>query len=90
MPIILLRFSDDRHAPPIKKSKNDDEEEEDLNDANYDEVWSIIRKKGYRYLFVFLRKVEIPGQFWTVFLKINIINACPVIRLCGRLGFDWF
>lgn len=31
-------FSDDRHAPPIKKSKNDDEEEEDLNDANYDEV----------------------------------------------------
>ena len=30
-------YSDDRHAPPTKKSK-DEEEEEDLNDANYDEV----------------------------------------------------
>lgn len=32
--------SEDRHAPPIKKSKKDQEEdeEEDLNDANYDEV----------------------------------------------------
>lgn len=59
--IILLCFSDDRYVLFIKKSKNDDEEEEDLNDVNYDEVWFIIRKKGYRYLFVFLRKVEIFG-----------------------------
>ncbi|XP_033726483.1 pre-mRNA-processing factor 6-like [Pecten maximus] len=30
-------ISDDRHAPPVKKSKNDEEEEEDLNEANFDE-----------------------------------------------------
>lgn len=51
--IILLCFSDDCYVLFIKKSKNDDEEEEDLNDVNYDEVWFIIRRKGYRYLFVF-------------------------------------
>lgn len=46
-------FSDDCYVLFIKKSKNDDEEEEDLNDVNYDEVWFIIRRKGYRYLYVF-------------------------------------
>jgi len=30
--------SDDRHAPPVKKTKDDDDDEEtDLNDSNYDE-----------------------------------------------------
>ena len=30
--------SDDRHAPPAKRTKTNEEEEEDLNDANFDEV----------------------------------------------------
>ena len=33
-------FSDDRHAPPGKKQvKDNEEEEEDLNEANFDEVF---------------------------------------------------
>lgn len=60
--IILLCFSDDRHAPPTKKSKNDDDEEEDLNDANYDEVCSIIRKKGYIFLY-FKEKLKFLDNF---------------------------
>lgn len=38
--MIAIVFRDDRHGPPAKKSKDEDkEEEEDLNDANYDEVF---------------------------------------------------
>lgn len=39
-------FTDERHAPPPKKSKEDGDEEADLNEANFDEVrsWFGIKK----------------------------------------------